>query len=113
MLFLAENSENTWNFPGGERNKGALCYVNEMTLGPHLRSGLVARVGRGLELSRGRGEGLEGERVADGQRFPQPCLCKKASIKPGRTGFGRLLVGEHLGYENSRRHSFYHKLVIQ
>lgn len=55
MLFLAENSENAWNFPGGERNKGVLCYVNEMTLGPHLRLGLVARVGRGLELSSVRG----------------------------------------------------------
>lgn len=38
-FFLAHSSQSPWNFLSFESSKVAFCYVNEVSLGKHLRMG--------------------------------------------------------------------------
>ena len=100
--FLAQSFYNPRNFPSGERDRGVLCYVQEVTYGISLD---LLRMGAGfrenqpcdwrLELSvppvsPGSGGGAGDWVVANGQGFSQSWLCNEVSIKTQKDGVREL-----------------------
>ena len=95
--FLAYTSQNPWNFLSVDSDKCVSCYVNEVTFGPHLKMGLVARrtnheirVEHSVpppDLQGGEGDG--GWIKCQWPVINWSWLCNEASIKTQKDGVWR------------------------